>query len=175
MKYDIILEDETIQIVPLKESDFEMLYSVAKDPLIWAQHPNPNRYKKEIFEVYFKGAIESKSAFLVFDKKQNIPIGSSRFYDLNVKNKSMSIGYTFIARSHWGGKYNKALKTIMLNYAFQFVDSVIFHIGANNIRSQTSIQRLGAKKIGEELMSYYGEEKKLNYLFQIEKKDWIRD
>ena len=63
----------------------------------------------------------------------------------------------------------------MLNYAFQFVDSVIFHIGANNIRSQTSIQRLGAKKIGEEFMSYYGEEKKLNYLFQIEKKDWIRD
>jgi hypothetical protein len=91
MKYDIILEDETIQIVPLKESDFEMLYSVAKDPLIWAQHPNPNRYKKEIFEVYFKGAIES-NAFLVFDKKQNIPIGSSRFckvlFWFLIKNKT---------------------------------------------------------------------------------------
>jgi RimJ/RimL family protein N-acetyltransferase len=175
MNFNRILENDIIQIVPLNESDFEKLYSIAKDPLIWQQHPNPDRYKQEVFEVYFKGAIESKSAFLVLDKKQNIPIGSSRFYDLNLERKSLSIGYTFIARSHWGGKYNTALKTIMLNYAFQFVDNVIFHIGANNIRSQTSIQRLGAKKIGEELMSYYGEEKKLNYLYQIEKKDWIKD
>lgn len=172
MNFDLTLENDIIKLIPIKIEDFEILYNVAKDPLIWEQHPNPDRYKKEIFEIYFKGAIESKSAFLVLDKTQNIVIGSSRFYDLNLESKTIAIGYTFLSKSHWGGKYNTALKTLMLNYAFQFVEKVIFHIGAFNIRSQTAIQRLGALKIGEEEMSYYGEEKKLNFLYQIEKKHW---
>ena len=164
------LENEFVKIQPLKESDFEILYGVACDPLIWEQHPNKDRYKREVFEVFFKGAIESGGAFLVFDKQTNEAIGSSRFYDYNSENKSVLIGYTFFARSHWGSKYNPALKKLMLQYAFQFVDSVIFHIGANNIRSQKAIERLGASKIDELEVKYYGEESKLNFVYQIKKK-----
>lgn len=165
-------ENEFIKIQPLKESDFETLYGIASDPLIWEQHPNKDRYKREVFETFFKGAIESGGAFLVFDKQTGEAIGSSRFYDYNSENKSVLIGYTFLARSHWGGKYNPALKNLMIQYAFQFADSVIFHIGANNVRSQKAIEKLGAKKINELEVEYYGEPSKLNFVYEIKKEDW---
>jgi RimJ/RimL family protein N-acetyltransferase len=166
------LENEFVKIQPLKESDFEILYAIASDPLLWEQHPNKDRYKRLIFETFFKGAIESGGAFLVYDNKTGEAIGSSRYYDFNSENKSILIGYTFFARSHWGGKYNPALKKLMVQYAFQFVDSIIFHIGANNKRSQSAIERLGASKIDQLEVEYYGEESKLNFVYEIKKGNW---
>lgn len=166
------LENEFVKILPLKQEDFETLYSVASDPMIWEQHPNRDRYKREVFETFFKGAIESGGAFLVFNAKTDLPIGSSRFYDFNKEESSVAIGYTFLKKDHWGTTYNSALKSMMLDHAFKFVNSVHFHIGANNIRSQKAIEKLGAKKIGEVEMEYYGEEQKLNFIYRIDKADW---
>ncbi len=166
------LENDVVKIQPLLQNDFEQLYGIASDPLIWEQHPNKNRYQREVFEVFFKGAIESGSAFLVFDKKTNAPIGSSRFYEFNQESNSVAIGYTFLARDHWGTTYNRALKTVMINYAFQIVNHIIFHVGANNLRSQKAIDKLGANKIGEEEIAYYGEPKKLNFIYQLDKTIW---
>lgn len=167
------LENEFVKIQPLKETDFGALYAVASDPLIWEQHPNRDRYKREVFENFFKGAIESKGAFLVFDKRTNKVIGSSRYYELDLEKSAVAIGYTFFAKDHWGSTYNPALKKLMLHHAFQFVDSVLFHIGALNIRSQKAIERLGAQKISEIEIEYYGEPSKLNFLYEIKKEDWI--
>ena len=169
------LQNEFVKLVPLKEGDFEVLYKVASDPLIWEQHPNKNRWKREVFQNFFNGAIESKGAFLIYDSKTNEVIGSTRFYDFNKEKKCVTIGYTFYARKCWGGKYNPSAKHLMMEHAFKTVDSVIFHIGADNIRSQKAIERLGAKKIGEEEMAYYGEDTKLNFVYQIVKENWKKD
>lgn len=163
------LQNEFIRLVPLQETDFEKLYSVASNPLVWEQHPNPNRYKLEDFTNYFKGAIESKGAFLILDALTNETIGSSRYYDYNKEINSVLIGYTFIGTKFWGKGYNKALKKLMLDYAFQFVDKVYFHIGAFNIRSQKAIEKIGATKIGEFEVEYYGEVSKLNFVYIIQK------
>lgn len=164
-----ILQNELVKLVPLKETDFEILYKVASDPLIWEQHPNKNRWQREVFQNFFQGAIESKGAFLIYDAKTNAPIGSSRFYDWNIEKSNVAIGYTFYARSHWGGKYNPLAKHLMMQHAFQFVDNVIFHIGAKNIRSQKAIEKLGAIKIAEEHVNYFGEDSTLNFIYEIRK------
>lgn len=169
------LQNEFIKLVPLKESDFEILYKVASDPLIWEQHPNKNRWQREVFQNFFKGAIESKGAFLIYDVKTNEVIGSSRFYDWNEEKNNVSIGYTFYARNYWGGKYNPSAKHLMMQHAFKYVDSVIFHIGADNIRSQKAILKLGAIKIAEEEIAYYGEDCKLNFVYQIGKESLAKD
>lgn len=163
------IENEIVKIQPLKESDFETLYQIASDPLLWEQHPNKDRYKKDVFEVFFRGAMESEAAFLAISTLTGKAIGSSRYYELDEKKSSVAIGYTFLARSHWGGVFNPALKSLMLNHAFRFVDHVILHIGAFNIRSQKAIEKLGAKKIDEIEMEYYGEAKRLNFIYQIDK------
>ena len=168
------LKNNLVTLSPLTPEGFEKLYAVASDPLIWEQHPNKDRYKREVFQNFFKGAMESGGAFMAFDSKTGQAIGSSRFYEYDKEKKSIAIGYTFLARDHWGGGYNRAMKTLMLNHAFTFVNSVIFHVGAQNLRSQKAMEKLNAKKIGELEMEYYGEPERLNFVYEITKADWLK-
>ncbi len=98
------LENDKVRIRPLQESDFDSLFSLASDPLVWAQHPVPDRYKREVFENYFRGGIESKGAVLVMDVATNQVIGTSRLYEYNPEDNSIVMGYTFFGREFWGGK-----------------------------------------------------------------------
>jgi RimJ/RimL family protein N-acetyltransferase len=166
-----MLEDSLLKLVPLEETDFENLFAVASDPLIWEQHPTHDRYKREVFQLFFDGAVAGKSAFLIIDKVSNTLIGSTRFYDSKPENSSIAIGYTFLSRAYWGGAYNKSSKKLLLDYAFQFVDKIYFHIGANNIRSQKAIQKIGATKIGEVDFDHYGK-KLLHVEYVITKEEW---
>ena len=163
----IDLKNETIQLIPLQKIDFEELYKVASDPLVWEQHPNKLRYQKNVFHNYFEGALLSKGAFIIRENKTNGVIGSSRYYDFNEKENSILIGYTFIGRKFWGKGYNPAIKKLMLDYAFQFVDKVYFHVGALNIRSQKAIEKIGALKVDEVEVVYYGEDSKMNFVYLI--------
>jgi N-acetyltransferase len=163
------LESPVVLLKPLKPEDFEALYHSASDPKIWEQHPNKDRWQREVFQKYFQGAIESKGAFLIIDKATGEVAGSTRFYDYNEAEKSILIGYTFYATKFWGTGLNPAVKRLMMDYIFQFVDRVHFHIGATNFRSQIAIQRLGAVKIGEQSVAYYGEPPKLNFVYEIVK------
>jgi len=163
----IDLKNETIQLIPLQKIDFEELYKVASDPLVWEQHPNKLRYQKNVFHNYFEGALLSKGAFIIRESKTNEVIGSSRYYDFNEKENSILIGYTFIGRKFWGKGYNPAIKKLMLDYAFQFVDKVYFHVGALNIRSQKAIKKIGAVKVAEVEVEYYGEASKMNFVYLI--------
>ena len=163
------LKSDLIQLFPLQENDFEELYKVASDPLVWEQHPNKLRYQREVFQTYFEGAMLSKGAFLVRTVATNEVVGCSRYYDYDATEKSILIGYTFLGRKFWGKEYNKHLKRIMLEYAFQYVDKVYFHIGAQNFRSQKAIEKIGAIKVDEILVEYYGEDAKQNFIYLIEK------
>ncbi len=166
------IENRRIRLEPLRADDFDVLYGVASDPLIWEQHPSKNRYQRDIFATYFKGAIESGGAARVIDNATGRLIGSSRYYDLDEAQRTVAIGYTFIARSHWGGGYNRALETLMLEHAFQFVDRVIFHVGAGNLRSRKAMEKLGGVLIGEVAMSYHGEPSHQNVVYKIDAADW---
>lgn len=168
-----ILETEQIILIPLQERDFEELYQVASDPKVWEQHPNKDRWKRDIFRVFVDGALQSQGAFKIIEKSTGKIIGSTRFYDYNKDDSSILIGYTFYGTAYWGKGYNQSVKKLMLNYIFEYVDTVFFHIGSENTRSQIAISRLGAEKIGEEEIPYFGEAPKLNFVYRIEKKFWL--
>ena len=164
------LENELVKLVPLTEHDFDRLYAVAADPLIWAQHPSSDRYQESVFRDFFEGALASKTAFVIIDKSSGQAIGSTRFYD-HKENESIAIGFTFLARQYWGGRYNKAVKDLMINYAFKYVEAVIFHIGATNLRSQIATMRFGAVKTGE-LFTQEQNGQRLSYEYTLKKQDW---
>jgi RimJ/RimL family protein N-acetyltransferase len=174
MPFDLqpTLENESVKICPLKEDDFEELYKVASDPLIWEQHPTKTRYQKEVFQNYFKGAIESGGAFAVYDNKTGDMTGCTRFYDYDETAKSVLIGYTFIARHCWGSNYNRSMKSLMLDHAFHFVDKVIFHVGVMNMRSRKAMEKLGARLVGNAEKVYYGESVNPNCIYEMEKSRW---
>lgn len=168
------LQDSIVKLAPLQENDFDDLFKVASDPHIWEQHPSSDRYKPEVFKLFFDGAIKSQSAFKIIDSSTNEIIGSTRFYDFKPNEKSIAIGYTFLAKDFWGGKYNKATKKILMDYAFQFVDSIYFHIGWKNIRSQKAIANIGATKVREVDIDYYGR-KLLHFEYVVTKQEWLNN
>lgn len=163
------LANELVKIVPLKKLDFNELFIIASDELLWEQHPEKDRYKKEVFLKLFQEAMQSGTAFNVIDIKTGNTIGSTRFYEYNERKKSIAIGYTFIDRKYWATPYNRALKNLMINYAFQFVDSIIFHVGNTNFRSQKAVGKLGAIHTETILKEETG---KTHFIFTLTKNDW---
>jgi RimJ/RimL family protein N-acetyltransferase len=163
-----ILENEQVILYPLRENDFEGLYEVASDPLIWVQHPAHDRWKEDVFVHFFDEAIKSKGAFKIVAKANGEILGSTRIYNYDQAEKSILIGYTFYARKYWGTGINHAVKKLLLNYLFRSVSKVYFHIGISNFRSQISILRLGAEKVvceNEEVPA-------TNFVYVLHKADW---
>jgi RimJ/RimL family protein N-acetyltransferase len=142
------LKGELIELRPLTPEDWSDLFSVASDALIWEQHPESDRYKEDVFKVFFRQALESGGAFVIIDKKSQQIIGSTRFYDYAPEKSEIEIGWTFLARRYWGGRYNRELKQLMLAHAFKFVASVVFYVGQDNIRSQKATERIGGIRNG---------------------------
>jgi len=167
------LENENVKLIPLWEDDFERLFEIASDSKIWEQHPNKNRYQREVFKVFFKGAMESKGAFLILDKATGEITGSTRFYDFDEEDNSIYIGYTFYAVKFWGKGVNSQVKKLMLDYIFQFTEKVNFHVGAENYRSQKAMEKLGAVKKSEIDVAYFGEGIRKNFWYEIRRPDWV--
>lgn len=163
------LENERALLVPLVEADFDDLYAIASDKKVWEQHPNKDRWQETIFRTFFEGAMQSKGAFKIIDKETDLVAGSTRFYSYNQEDNSIQIGYTFLATQFWGTGLNPAVKKLMLAYAFQFVNRVYFQVGAGNLRSQIAVSRLGATKIAEQEVAYFGEQPKLNFVYELKK------
>ncbi len=140
------LKNELVRIRPLISSDFESLYEVAKDPKIWKQHPC-KRYLRTEFEKFFAESIESNGALTILDKTTDKIIGSSRFKKVDGFPNGVEIGWTFLDRKYWGGKYNKVVKDLMIEHAFNFVDNIIFYIDKTNVRSQKAVEKIGGQRI----------------------------
>ena len=134
---------DLVEVRPLQPEDWESLFAVAADPLIWQQHPASDRYQEKVFREFFREALESGGALVVIDRKTQEIIGSSRYFGFDPDEREIEIGWTFLARSYWGGAYNGELKRLMLDHAFGFVESVIFKIGPTNFRSRKALEKIG--------------------------------
>jgi len=151
------LRGSLVELRPLRADDFPALYAVARDPKIWEQHPSPDRYTYRVFAEFFKEAMASKGALLARDASNGRVIGSSRYHAFDSQKREIEVGWTFLARSHWGSTYNPEMKQLMLRHAFAFVDRVLFVVGANNARSRHAIENIGATFIGPKAGNEGGE------------------
>lgn len=142
------LKGELLALRALRPDDFAGLYAVASDPLIWEQHPIRDRYKIDVFKGFFREALESGGALIAIDSEEGKVIGSSRYHGYDEQRSEIEIGWTFLARSHWGGVYNMEMKRLMLRHAFGSVHRVIFLVGPQNLRSQKAVENVGAVRVG---------------------------
>ena len=142
------LKGELIELRPLTPEDWDDLFAVASDPLIWEQHPESDRYKEDVFRVFFREALECGGAFVVIDAKTQQIIGSTRFFGYDPEKSEIEIGWTFLARKYWSGPHNREMKQLMLAHAFKFVESVVFYVGEKNFRSQKAMEKIGATREG---------------------------
>ncbi len=164
------LKGKLIELRPLAPDDWDELFAVASDSLIWEQHPERDRYKEDVFSVFFKDALESGGAFVIIDRKTQHIIGSTRFYGHDPEKSEIEIGWTFLARKFWGGRYNAEMKRLLLNHAFKFVESVVFFVGEDNVRSQKAMEKVGAIKVGTATRTYGNHPPARNLQYVIKKR-----
>ena len=139
------LRGETVELRPLRPEDYDALYAAAKDPLIWEQHPDRERYRPEIFCEYFQTGIDSGGAFAIVDLLSGRIIGSSRYWNYKPSENEIEIGWTFLERAYWGGATNRELKHLMLEHAFGFIERVVLVVGEHNLRSQRAVEKIGGR------------------------------
>src|SRR5207249_4780712 len=166
-----VLRSDVLELRPLRLEDFHDLYAVASDPLIWEQHPVRDRYQEEVFKDFFREALESGGALIAIDRNTRRVIGSSRFHGYDEEKSEIEIGWTFLARSHWGGAFNREMKKLMLGHAFRFVKSVIFVVGAQNLRSQRAVEKIGGVRVGSRLDANGRD----SFLYQITASKFMQD
>lgn len=143
-----LLKGDLVELRPLRTEDYDDLYSVAADPLIWEQHPDGNRHEEERFRAFFRESLASGGALVAIDAVTKRMIGSSRFHGYDEESGEVEIGWTFLGRSHWGGHYNAEMKQLMLRHAFRFVKSVVLLVGRENVRSQRAVEKIGGVRAG---------------------------
>jgi RimJ/RimL family protein N-acetyltransferase len=142
-----VLEGDLVRIRPLVAADWEALYAVASDPLIWEVHPRPDRWQEPVFRQFFAEALACGGGLAIEDKATGAIIGSSR-YDYHVPEADeIEIGWTFLARAYWGGTYNREVKRLMLDHIHPTVGTVVFLVGENNVRSRGAMAKIGGELI----------------------------
>jgi RimJ/RimL family protein N-acetyltransferase len=142
------LRGELLEMRPLRSEDFDELFAVASDPLIWEQHPSRDRGEEGPFRIFFRESLESGGALVAIDRANGRIIGASRYHGFDPAKSEVEIGWSFLARRYWGGRFNREMKRLMLEHAFGFVDRVVFLVGRDNHRSRRAVEKIGAVEIG---------------------------
>jgi N-acetyltransferase len=142
------LRGDLLELRPLRAEDFDALFQVAADPLIWEQHPERDRYQEPVFRAFFADALASGGALVAIDRASGRIIGSSRYHGEDPDARVVEIGWSFLARAYWGGRFNGEMKRLMLEHAFRSVDRVLFIIGPDNRRSRRAVEKIGGVYAG---------------------------
>lgn len=173
MDFDLqpTLTGTSLLLRPLRPDDLEALWSVARDPLVWAQHPDQTRHTRDGFERFFANAVAG-GALAVVDRASGRIIGSTRYYEWQPALREMAVGYTFLAREFWGGSANREMKQLLIAHAAPHVDAIWFHVGKQNLRSRRAMEKIGAVAAFEAQRPQNGEMVDFIY-YRIEPRAWL--
>jgi RimJ/RimL family protein N-acetyltransferase len=138
-----VLEGDLVRLCPSTPEDWDALFAIAADPLLWEVHPAHDRWQEPVFRAYFDGGIACGGALTIIDKADGAVIGSSRFDNWKAGDDEIEIGWTYLARSHWGGAYNREIKRLMLDHIHRYVGTVVFTVGETNVRSRRAMEKIG--------------------------------
>ncbi len=137
------LTGNRVLLRPMTEDDREALFAVASDPLLWEVHPAHDRWRRDVFDDFFDACLTSGGALTIVDRASGAVIGSSRYDHWKPDADEIEIGWTYLARSHWGGAYNAEIKRLMLDHIHRQVATATFMIGEDNIRSRRAMEKVG--------------------------------
>lgn len=139
-----VLRGDRLTLRPLRPDDWDALYAVAADRELWARHPAHDRWQEPVFRQFFAEGLARGGALAIIDLATGEIIGSSQFAEPDPDYPGeLEIGWSFLARSHWGGGWNAEFKRLMLAHALAHFDRVIFQVGEDNVISRRAMANIG--------------------------------
>lgn len=172
MNFQPVLEGTKLTLRPMAADDFDGLYAVASDPLVWELHPMRDRYQLPVFQKLFDESISSSGALVAIDKADGKIIGSSRFSVDFTQENEVEIGWSYLARSHWGGAFNREMKHLMLTHAFAHFPTVIFRIGEQNLRSRRAVEKIGGQLLDRRQVHQLPDRELVHVVYAINREDF---
>ena len=175
-----VLEGERFALRPLRADDWDALYTIASDPVVWEQHPMTDRWREEVFRAFFEDALAKGGALAIIDTRDGTIIGSSRFQALKSaeddeeEQSSVEIGWTFLAPRYWGKGANREVKRLMLTHALESVERVDFRVGEANWRSRAALENIGARQTRRTELSRYQGKRVLHLVYEISREDFAQ-
>jgi len=152
---------------PLLDSDRDAFIAVANDPLIWEEHPEPDRATAEKVDRFFADAIGSGGAVVVTDADGKI-IGSSRFEEPDEAGDRILIDHTFLARPYWNLEDYLEVKTLLFDHAFTAFGTIELQVGVHNARTRHAVEDfLGAAYV-ETVLTPLGD----HALYELSRSAW---
>ncbi len=146
------LEGRIVVLEPLSEEHEEGLFAAAGDLEIWRYMPWNAAASRETFHAWLEDALERTRAgldiaFATLDAATGRPIGSTRYLGLRPEHRGLEIGWTWLARSAWGGGANVEAKLLMLEHAFERHGCMRVELktDARNERSRAALEALPAR------------------------------
>ena len=150
----IVLEGEAVKLAPLEMKYLDELYEAASDESLWLWTMDIIKSKDDLRR-YVETALDEQTRkvslpFVTIEKSSNKIVGSTRFGNVDVKNRKTEIGWTWINPRWQRSVVNTEAKLLMLSHAFEIWDCVRVELktDALNEKSRTAISRLGAKEEG---------------------------
>ncbi len=98
-----------------------------------------------MFRSYFDANLASGGSLTTLERATGAVIGASRYWEVDPATRSVEIGATYLARTHWGSGINHEVKRLMVGHALGAVEAVTFRIGAINIRSRRALEKIGGR------------------------------
>lgn len=170
-----VLADDRVLIRPITAGDFDALFAVASDPLIWEVHPAHDRWQEPVFRRYFDDSLASNGGVVFVDRSTGQVIGASRYESERepMTPGEVEIGWTFLSRDYWGGEWNRAIKRLMIQYAFDAgFHAALFLVGENNIRSRRAMEKIGGTLSDRTSMALTGGVEVLHVVYEIRPDDF---
>ncbi|MBX3593670.1 GNAT family N-acetyltransferase [Sphingomonas sp.] len=140
-----VLTGDLVSLRPTRAADWDALFAVASDPLLWEVHPAHDRWREPVFRTFFDAGLASGGMLTIHDRASGAVIGSSRYDNWRPEADEIEIGWTFIARASWGGAVNREVKALMLGHIHRQVETVIFQVGEDNVRSRRAMEKIGGR------------------------------
>lgn len=145
------LENNVVRLRQMVKEDAEALWEIGQDDRIWTYLSITPR-SLEAIEVYINEALANPAEFpmVIIDMTTNAIVGATKFMDIDAKNKTAEIGFTWLTPSVWGTAINCNAKYLLLTYAFEQwgLRRVTIKTDAENIASCKAIEAIGATKEG---------------------------
>lgn len=144
MDLQLTLSGSTVWLRPIAPADFADLHAVARDPQIWALHPARDRWQEAQFRTYFDTWFLRGGGLAIVERESGKIIGASCYSTEGRAPGDVEIGWTFLARAHWGGRTNREVKRLMIGHALKSFDRVVFRVAETNLRSRGALEKIGA-------------------------------
>lgn len=176
----VTLTGRVVRLEPLGAEHLNALAEVGLDPMLWRWIGFPVRTKDDLRR-YIEDALRDREAgrampFVIVEQSSGRPIGSTRYGNIDLFNRRVEIGWTWVAPPWQRTGANTEAKLLLVGHVFDRLacNRVEFKTDSLNTQSRQALLGIGAVEEGTLRNHMVTESGRLRHTvyFSVTTEDW---